>query len=97
MKKLNELSNLFKLLSDPNRLKMVAELCKSTECNVGALSKCCAIDLSVVSRHLSKLKDAGVIEASKQGKEVIYSLKAKNLARILRKFADDIEKSNCCN
>ncbi len=76
---------------------MVAELCKCSECNVGDLSKCCEIDLSVVSRHLSKLKEAGVIEASKQGKEVIYSLKAKNLASILRRFADDIEKSNCCN
>lgn len=96
MKKVIKFSSLFKMLSDPNRLSMVSMLCRSSQCNVGELAKCCSIDLSVVSRHLSKLKEAGIIEASKQGKEVKYSLNSKKLAKKLRQFADELENSNCC-
>ena len=99
MKKLNreKFSSLFKVLSDPNRLGLVLELCKCQEANVGQLSKCCSIDFSVVSRHLSKLKGAGVLGANKKGKEVYYGLKKEDLARLLREFADEIELSSCCN
>ncbi|MDA9189633.1 metalloregulator ArsR/SmtB family transcription factor [bacterium] len=99
MKKLkhNKFLSLFKLLSDPNRLGLVYELCKCPEANVGQLSKCCSIDFSVVSRHLTKLKLAGVLRAKKRGKEVYYDLNKDELAKLLREFADEIESSSCCN
>jgi ArsR family transcriptional regulator len=99
MKNLNlsKFSNLFKALSDPNRLGLVFELCKCQEANVGSLSQCCSIDFSVVSRHLSKLKGAGIVGAKKKGKEVYYDLKREDLAKVLRELADEIEKSSCCN
>lgn len=98
MRKLDitKLTNLFKVLSDPNRLSMISHLCGQREANVGELSDCCAIDLSVVSRHLSKLKDVGILGANKKGKEVFYNLEAKNLAKILRELADEIEKASTC-
>ena len=102
---LKNLSSLFKAFSDENRLKMIYELCQCSpsqegnECcmNVGELSSCCDIDLSVVSRHLSKLKGAGIVGAKKKGKEVYYDLKREDLAKVLRELADEIEKSSCCN
>lgn len=96
-KNISKFSNLFKVLSDPNRLNLVKQLCHCKSAKVSELSKCCSIDLSVVSRHLSKLKEAGILGATKEGKEVYYSLKAKDLATILRELADEIEKStDCC-
>ncbi len=96
-KDIEKLSDLFKVLSDPNRLNLIAHLCRCREANVGELSKCCSIDLSVVSRHLSKLKQTGILGASKKGKEVFYDLKASDLAGMLRELADEIEEStNCC-
>lgn len=99
MKKLNpnKFLDLFKVLSDPNRLGLVFELSQCREASVSELSQCCSIDLSVVSRHLSKLKGAGVLGANKKGKEVFYDLKRKDLAKVLRELADEIEKSSCCN
>ena len=93
----SKFSNLFKALSDPNRLGLVFELCKCEEANVGTLSQCCSIDFSVVSRHLSKLKGAGIVGAKKKGKEVFYDLKREDLAKALRELADEIESSSCCN
>lgn len=102
MKNLNleNLSSLFKALSDVNRLNILNHICQCSEkgsgVNVGDISQCCDVDLSVVSRHLSKMKAAGVLRAHKEGKEVFYSLEAKELAIQLRALADYIENSNCC-
>ena len=95
-KDIEKFSSLFKVLSDPNRLSLVGHLCGCSSANVGELSQCCAIDLSVVSRHLSKLKEVGVLGANKKGKEVFYDLKRSELADLLRKLADEIENSKCC-
>lgn len=94
--KIDKFTNLFKVLSDHNRLNLISHLCRCKEANVGELSSCCDIDLSVVSRHLSKLKSVGILGANKKGKEVFYDLKAKDLAKLLRELADEIEKSSSC-
>jgi ArsR family transcriptional regulator len=93
-----KLISLFKALSDENRLGILAHLClnNSCNCNVSSISSCCDVDISVVSRHLSKLKAAGVLRAHKEGKEVFYNLEGKYIAKQLRALADYIEKSSKC-
>lgn len=95
-KDIDKFSELFKVLSDSNRLSLVRHLCGCREANVSELSSCCSIDLSVVSRHLSKLKNVGVLGANKKGKEVFYELNASKLSKMLRELADEIEKTDCC-
>jgi ArsR family transcriptional regulator len=87
--------DLFKALCDPSRLAVLAELaaCKPP-CTVGRIAACCPTDVSVVSRHLATLRDAGVVEAHRSGKEVHYELSTSVLARTLRSIADAIE--TCC-
>jgi DNA-binding transcriptional ArsR family regulator len=52
------------------------------------------VDLSVVSRHLRTLREAGVVDARKQGKEVFYRVRFDALIGILRNLADALEA--CC-
>ncbi|MBL4602666.1 MAG: helix-turn-helix transcriptional regulator [Emcibacteraceae bacterium] len=88
---------VFKALSDPNRMKILNNLCsKDCPCNVGEVACCCTVDLSVVSRHLSILKNAGIISAEKRGKEVFYHVNRKEVAALLRQTAATIEKT-CCS
>ena len=87
---------VFKALADQNRLKILNDLCsKDCPCNVGEVACCCTVDLSVVSRHLSVLKNAGIISANKQGKQVFYHVNRMETAALLRSMADQIEKSYC--
>ena len=58
------------------------------------LAGCCPVDLSVVSRHLRTFREAGVVEARKQGKEVLYRVRFDALVAILRNLADALE--GCC-
>ena len=88
-------TRLFKALGDPTRvglLAYLAECCRPM--NVKDASRCCDIDLSVVSRHLSVLREAEVLESSKEGREVYYTVRFSKLAGFLRDLADAIE--SCC-
>lgn len=86
---------MFKALSDPNRISILIKL---TECcapnTVSEVAESYNLDLSVVSRHLAILRDAGIVEAKKRGKEVFYTVCYDNLVGSLRKIADAIE--SCC-
>ena len=77
---MEELTIIFKALSDETRLRIIklleqGELCV---CDITA-----ALDTvqPKVSFHLSTLKDAGLIKDRKQGKWIHYSLNEKDLFR----------------
>jgi ArsR family transcriptional regulator len=86
---------LFKTLSDPTRAKLIACLAKCGRmCSVTEVAECCSVDFSVVSRHLTMLADAGVLESRKDGRTVFYQVQYKQLCTALRALADAIEE--CC-
>ncbi len=67
-------SAVFKALAHPSRLFVVNELAKGEKC-VCELTRMIGADKSTVSKHLSILKHAGIIQDRKEGTMVIYSLK----------------------
>jgi ArsR family transcriptional regulator len=86
---------LFKALCDPTRLKLLACLAKcGRACSVTEVAECCSVDFSVVSRHLSMLEKAGVLEAAKEGRTVFYKVRYNEICKTLRSLASAIEE--CC-
>lgn len=86
---------LFKALCDPTRVSILICLARCQgELTVSQVSNCCPIDLSVVSRHLATLRDVGVLESEKRGKEVFYRVRPGALVTALRAVADEVEA--CC-
>lgn len=85
----------FKAMCDPNR---IAILCHLSECctplTVSQIAEKLPIDVSVVSRHLSLLRNAEILIARKHGKEVRYSINTRQLIHVLRSIADAFEA--CC-
>jgi len=85
----------FKALGDPTRVGLLCCLAKcGRACGVSEMAACCEVDLSVVSRHLSLLARAGVVEPSKKGRAVEYRVRFADLAAKLRAAADAIDQ--CC-
>lgn len=74
-------------------MAQLATCCDSK--TVSELSDSFPTDLSVVSRHLAMLRDAGIVESEKRGREVFYRLRYDRLSGMLRQMADAIEA--CCN
>jgi ArsR family transcriptional regulator len=67
-------SQVFKALAHPARLFMVEQLAAGEKC-VCELTAMVDLDTSTVSKHLSVLKNAGVVSDEKRGLLVYYSIK----------------------
>ncbi len=85
----------FKALGDPNRIVLLARLAHLCRpCTVSEIACFCPVDLSVVSRHLAILRDAGIVQSQRKGKEVLYTVNYGVLATTFRSIADAID--SCC-
>lgn len=85
-------ARIIKAMAHPTRLFIVDELSKGERC-VCELRDMIGADVSTVSKHLSVLKQAGIVEDEKRGLQVWYSLK---VPCILKFFGcvEDVMKSN---
>lgn len=83
-------SEFLKALADPTRLTMIASLVKA-ESPVCICDFTASLDLSqpTISHHMAKLRDAGLVEASKQGIWIYYRLRgdlSPGVKRLLREL-----------
>ena len=86
---------LFRALADPKRLSLLLRLAEEGgPCTVSHVAGGSGVDLSVVSRHLAILRDAGIIGCVKRGKEVWCTVQTTAVAGLLRELADALE--TCC-
>ena len=67
-------ANVLKALGHPTRLWMAEQLENVEKC-VCELAEFIDADFSTISKHLSVLKQAGVVTDEKRGKQVYYRLK----------------------
>ncbi len=65
---------MLKALAHPARLLIVDELGEVGERCVCELTELIGADMSTVSRHLTQLRNAGVIEDDRRGAKVYYKL-----------------------
>jgi len=66
-------AKIIKAMAHPTRLFIVDELSHRERC-VHELTEMIGADTSTVSKHLSVLKNAGIIHDEKRGSQVFYSL-----------------------
>lgn len=67
-------AEVVKALAHPTRLFMVDELSRGDLC-VSDLRERIGADLSTVSKHLTILKNAGIVSLEKRGTQVFYRLR----------------------
>ena len=66
---------IVKAMAHPTRMFIVDDLSRSGERCVCELTDMIGADISTVSKHLTVLKNAGLIEDDKRGNQVFYRLK----------------------
>ena len=86
---------LFKALADPTRIAILDQLCGGrAPQSVGDIASGVNADLSVVSRSIGQLRDAGLLRCERDGKRVLCSLDSGRVVAQLRTLADALEE--CC-
>src|SRR5579863_4349477 len=81
-----------RLLADPSRVRILL-LLEREELSVAELQEILAMGQSRISTHLAHLRQAGLVEDRRQGKNSLYSLKSRELLSVLRAAADEIPEA----
>lgn len=82
-------AEVFRALGDPNRLRILSCLsAHGRPASVQVVSRCVAIDYSVVARHLKVLARAGLLAAQRDGRSTCYALRRDDVVGRFRALAE---------
>ena len=85
-----DLVQVFKLLADETRLRILLYLVREGELHVTALCDKLGQSQPAVSHHLALLRVAGLIEARRDGKHNFYSVRKTHFHRIMDELFQSI-------
>lgn len=88
---------VLKALAHPTRLFLVEVLAEGEQC-VCDLTARIGDDISTVSKHLTQLREAGVVSSERRGQQIFYSLRVPCVLDIFHCVAGvlDDESPNAC-
>jgi ArsR family transcriptional regulator len=66
-------ASVLKVLADETRLAVVEQLLSGPK-HVGEVNETLGVEQSLLSHHLKVLRDAGLVTAERDGKQMLYSL-----------------------
>ncbi len=80
--KVKEASNIFSLLGDESRMRILLALCEGELC-VYHICEITGGKQSATSQHLRKLKDNNIVKSRKEANQVLYSLADEHIKEII--------------
>ena len=89
--KLEKAAYILKTIAHPTRLAVVSLLEGNSRLSVNEICELLSCEQSLLSHHLTNMRLKGLLKAEKEGLNVFYSLREKNLSSII----DCIEKCDC--
>jgi len=87
-----EITELLKVLSDENRIKIIQLLVKGESCSCELISQL-PISQPTLSYHLKHLSDVGLISSEKAGNRINYTVNKE----VLLKLSEFIKGLSVCN
>ena len=87
-------SDLFKLLGDGSRMRIFWLLCHCELCVIN-LSALVEMSSPAVSHHLRQLKNGGLIQSRREGKEVYYRAAGTEQVRLLHQSIEQLLGKEC--
>jgi len=89
-----DLVQVFKLLSDETRLRILLYLTREQELHVTALCEKLGQSQPAVSHHLALLRVAGLIEPRRDGKHNYYSVRQQHFHRLMEELFQSMGDTN---
>jgi ArsR family transcriptional regulator len=84
-----ELAEMFRLMSDPTRLKIILA-CLDAPISVGDMADGLGISASLVSHHLRLLRAARLLQAERRGRQVFYVVGDSHIRSMLTDMVDHV-------
>ena len=87
-------AELFRLMSDPTRIRLFWILCHCEECLLN-LSAIMEMSSPALSHHLKLLRTCGLVTSRREGKEVYYRAADTRQADALHRMIEEIAEMAC--
>ncbi|WP_090183511.1 MULTISPECIES: helix-turn-helix transcriptional regulator [unclassified Duganella] len=91
-----QLADLFHLLGDPTRLRIVLA-CVAAPIAVSGIAATLELSSSLVSHHLRLLRAARIVKSERQGKQVFYSVADAHISGVLNDMLEHIAEPSIGN
>jgi DNA-binding transcriptional ArsR family regulator len=82
-KKLERTAYVLKCVAHPVRISIIDLLEQEEQLTVSQLQEVLQIEQSLLSHHLTNMRDKGVVETRRQGKNVFYFLTDSSISNII--------------
>lgn len=99
MSRLAASAPVFAALGDPQRMMLVSRLCRKGPLSITHLTEGASITRQAVTKHLRVLEAAGLARSEKSGRETVWALEQRPLAKardhldiIARQWDEAIER-----
>lgn len=76
------MADLLKTIAHPVKLEIIELLEEAGALKVSEIKEKLNIEQSLLSHHLSKMKDKGILNSKRDGKNLYYSISLKNIKAI---------------
>ncbi len=88
-----ELADLFRLLGDASRLRIVLA-CLNGPIGVSEIAERLGLSASLVSHHLRLLKAARIVKGTRQGKNIFYAAADHHITCVISDLAEHITEDD---
>jgi DNA-binding transcriptional ArsR family regulator len=86
------ISKIFTALGDERRQRILLLFQRGEKLNAGQIAAACPLAQSTVSHHLKVLREAGVLQCEKVGKEVYFWIEPQRLKTALQRVVRYLEQ-----
>lgn len=90
--KLGQVAELLKTLGHYDRLRILILLSQEESMNVSAVIAQLSLEQSVLSQHLIKMRERGILVSSRKGTQIYYSLSDPTFVSILTPLLERVVK-----
>lgn len=90
-KKIHDLNEFLKVISDENRLRVLCILKNGPRC-VCDIWEELELNQNLVSHHLKALKEFGLLESQREGSKIYYSISSNNINKYLKSLNNFLTK-----
>jgi DNA-binding transcriptional ArsR family regulator len=87
--KIADAAPVFAALGDPTRMKLVGRLSADGPLSISRLSEGTGVTRQAITKHLRAMDKAGLVRASRHGREQIFELEPRRLEKA-RRYLDQI-------
>lgn len=83
-RKLGDSAPVFAALADETRLRLVARLCEEGPSSIARLAAGADVTRQAITKHLRMMEEAGLVQATRQGRESVWALEPRRLEEARR-------------